>query len=220
MKNEKERIQCYRSEIVDEANLNGESCGPFSLLEGEESFFSRILSRDTSLGMSSRVYSRWEARVPFEWELQPGKPKVVEQNITCDRLLPLSPPPAAHFSYLSPSRRCWEKAVVKDADTARSNMPQWFWKRIGRRRQTTSTLRTDTDNETGSMYYSSFDRKEFLSSPASSNASSSSTSSNSGSSFVYSRIKDAQVHGFSLRWVRRLCMTWHNGAFVSRTNRR
>lgn len=184
------------------------------------SFFSRIISRDTSLGMSSRVYSRGEARVPFEWELQAGKPKVVEQNITCDRLPPLSPPPAALFSYLSPGRSRWEKAVVKRADTARSNKLQWFWKRAGRRRQRTSALRTDTDSETGSEYYSSFDRKEFVSSPISSNASSSSTSSTSGSSLVYSRNKDAQVHGISLRLVRRLCTTWQNGAFVSRMNRR
>lgn len=220
MKKDKELIQCYSSEIVDAANQNGESCEPFSLLEGEESFFSRILSRDTSLGMSSRVYSRGEARVPFEWELQPGKPKVVEQNITCDLLPTLSPPPVALFSYLSPGRSRWEKMVLKDADTARSNKFQWFWKRAGRRRQRASALRTDTDSETGSEYYSSFDRRAFVSSPTSSNASSSSASSTSGSSLVYSRIKDAQVHGISLRWVRRLCTAWHSGAFVSRTNRR
>lgn len=149
-----------------------------------------------------------------------GKPKVVEQNITCDLLPPLSPPPAALFSYLSPGRSRCEKAGVKDADTARSIKLQWFWKRAGRRRQRTSAIRTDTESLTGSEYYSSFDRKEFVSSFTSSNASSSSTSSTSGSSLVYSRIKDAQVHGISLRWVRWLCTTWHNGAFVSRTNRR
>lgn len=216
MKKDNELIQCYSSEIADAANQIGESCEPFSLFEGGELFCRRILSRDTSPGMSSRVYSRGKTRVPFEWELQPGMPKVVEQNITCDLLPSLSPPPNALFSYLSPGRSRWEKAMVKDADTARSNKLQWLWKRTtGRRRQRMSALITDTDGETGSEYYS-FDRKAFFSSPTSSNASSSSTS---GSSLVYSRIKDTQVHGIYLRWVRWLCTAWHNEAFVSRTNR-
>ncbi|XP_021912733.1 LOW QUALITY PROTEIN: uncharacterized protein LOC110826404 [Carica papaya] len=69
----------------------GRSRRKVSLVERDE-FFNKILSRNPSLGYSSRVeYYRSSEGVPFNWEKQPGTPK--HQPIH-DTLPPLSPPPA------------------------------------------------------------------------------------------------------------------------------
>ncbi|CAN6448178.1 unnamed protein product [Victoria cruziana] len=76
-----------------------ETESPASLLE-EESFFSRLLSRESSGGFSSRAYYRTAAKVPFEWEIAPGKPKNPSED---DDLPPLSPPPLVTH-YLLPGQ--------------------------------------------------------------------------------------------------------------------
>ncbi|WCJ42346.1 hypothetical protein M5689_023161 [Euphorbia peplus] len=54
---------------------------------------SRVISRNTSLGCSSRVFYYRAAGegVPFQWEMMPGTPKNPPKE---DFLPPLSPPPA------------------------------------------------------------------------------------------------------------------------------
>ncbi|XP_058113744.1 uncharacterized protein LOC131256736 [Magnolia sinica] len=75
------------------------SCCAVSLLERDEIFFNRLLSREPSMGFSSRIYYRVAAgNVPFEWEVQPGKPKVVPEIVL---IPPLSPPPAMVGSVLA-----------------------------------------------------------------------------------------------------------------------
>ncbi|GAY37163.1 hypothetical protein CUMW_026930 [Citrus unshiu] len=64
-----------------------------SLLEGEDFFFNKVLSRGSSVGCSSRelYYISNTEGVPFKWEMQPGKPKEPPKE---DIIPPLSPPPA------------------------------------------------------------------------------------------------------------------------------
>lgn len=61
-----------------------------SLLQGDE-FFHKMLSRNSSVGCSSRIYYRCPEGVPFQWEMQPGTPKHPQKE---DVMPPLSPPPA------------------------------------------------------------------------------------------------------------------------------
>ncbi|KAL5769204.1 hypothetical protein ACOSQ2_015987 [Xanthoceras sorbifolium] len=63
-----------------------------SVLEGDELFSNKLLSRNSSVGYSSRIlYYRTTEGVPFKWEMEPGTPKDPPKE---DNLPPLSPPPA------------------------------------------------------------------------------------------------------------------------------
>ena len=63
-----------------------------SVIQGEELFFNRIISRNSSVGCSSRIYYyRSSEGIPFNWEMQPGTPKKPQKE---DILPPISPPPA------------------------------------------------------------------------------------------------------------------------------
>lgn len=61
--------------------------------DGDNGFqFSQILSRESSVGQSSRIYYYRRAEgVPFQWEKQPGTPKNPPNE---DVVPPLSPPPS------------------------------------------------------------------------------------------------------------------------------
>ncbi|XP_015887184.3 uncharacterized protein LOC107421988 [Ziziphus jujuba] len=63
-----------------------------SVLQGDQLFLNRIISRNSTVGCSSRVYYyRSSEGIPFEWEMQPGTPKDPPKE---EALPPLSPPPA------------------------------------------------------------------------------------------------------------------------------
>ncbi|KAL5836353.1 hypothetical protein ACOSQ3_015907 [Xanthoceras sorbifolium] len=49
---------------------------PVSVLQGDEKFLMKILSRSTSVGPSVRLSSyRSSGQVPFKWEMKPGTPR-------------------------------------------------------------------------------------------------------------------------------------------------
>ncbi|KAK2646277.1 hypothetical protein Ddye_021472 [Dipteronia dyeriana] len=49
---------------------------PVSVLQGDEKFLNKILSRNSSVGRSMRVSSYGSSgQVPFEWEMKPGMPR-------------------------------------------------------------------------------------------------------------------------------------------------
>ncbi|KAK9099825.1 hypothetical protein Scep_023255 [Stephania cephalantha] len=59
---------------MDQSNENysSKSCRKaISLLQGDEVFFNKLISRDSSMGVSSHFYFRASNGVPFKWELQP-----------------------------------------------------------------------------------------------------------------------------------------------------
>ncbi|KAK9078883.1 hypothetical protein SSX86_002941 [Deinandra increscens subsp. villosa] len=64
----------------------------FSVLGGGELSISKILSRDSSFGKSSRVYYRSATNlgVPFQWEKKPGTPIIPTRE---EVILPPTPPP-------------------------------------------------------------------------------------------------------------------------------
>ena len=62
-----------------------------SLVQGDE-FFHKVISRDSTVGCSSRIYYyRNSEGVPFEWEMQPGTPKEPPKD---EEIPPITPPPA------------------------------------------------------------------------------------------------------------------------------
>ncbi|XVE52241.1 hypothetical protein DITRI_Ditri02bG0107200 [Diplodiscus trichospermus] len=72
------------------------------LIKQDDKFFSRLMSKETSMANSScRVYyGGASGAVPFMWESQPGTPK----HPSCDATLPpLTPPPSYHSSFKSKS---------------------------------------------------------------------------------------------------------------------
>ncbi|XVE79989.1 hypothetical protein DITRI_Ditri14bG0102400 [Diplodiscus trichospermus] len=78
---------------MDNNSWRGVEKGVLSVIQGDEMFFNRIISKNPSVGCSSRIYYyRNSEGIPFNWEMQPGTPKEPhkEDNI----LPPISPPPA------------------------------------------------------------------------------------------------------------------------------
>lgn len=84
---------------------------------GDDQFFHKTLSRNSSVGCSSRLYYYRSAEgVPFNWERQPGTPKHPPKDET---IPPLSPPPAARslelpkprFEQPKPQAATWPRLI-------------------------------------------------------------------------------------------------------------
>ncbi|GAB2291466.1 hypothetical protein Dimus_025721 [Dionaea muscipula] len=120
-----------------------------SVLQAEESFYSRILSRQSDIGCSSRVYysTGCSNGVPFQWEKQPGKP--INPPDEDNRLPPpLSPPPAVLSLSLSLS-------FNEEPKTPRTSSSPWLWllwkkmikRKRGRISRAPTVLRRSTEIE-------------------------------------------------------------------------
>ncbi|KAK9130142.1 hypothetical protein Sjap_010629 [Stephania japonica] len=127
---------------MDQSNENSKSCRKaISLLQGDEVFFNKLISRDSSLGLSSRFYFRAPNGIPFKWELHPGTP-IRPCATTADLLPPLSPPPAA----LAP------QSFGGVANRRSSNLIAkiiWFWNKKKRSNLKTSQQRMEHGIEAG-----------------------------------------------------------------------
>ncbi|KAD5961061.1 hypothetical protein E3N88_12534 [Mikania micrantha] len=99
----------------------------FSILGGEKLYINKILSRDSSLDRSSRIYYRSNTNigVPFQWEKKPGTPmnppreEVIQQQTPP---LPPPPPPPAFQSLELP------RPNVDMKDSSLSGR-FWLWRR-------------------------------------------------------------------------------------------
>lgn len=184
-----------------------------SVLEGNDGFyFNKILSRDSSIGQSSRIYYRDTEGVPFKWEKQPGTPKNPPRK---DVVPPPAPPPAVQS--LGLPRPCVNQ--LKDAKFSRSRI--WFWKKRkekekGERGYNSNSAhiasvrseRFDFGNSDGEFIGSPVDRSRSYSS------SSSPSSSSNGYHLQLSRFKkDRQVLPF-------YCTPWSLTDIIDRIQRR
>ncbi|KAL4326126.1 hypothetical protein GQ457_11G017830 [Hibiscus cannabinus] len=124
---------------------------------GEGNFLNRIISRNSSIGGSSRVYyCRSSEGIPFNWEMQPGTPKEPQKE---DTLPPISPPPAVLSLGLPKPRidiadehKPWKLSVFK------------FWKH-GKTRHGNSKKLDQADKYCSSYEMSSSDDGESVASP-------------------------------------------------------
>ncbi|KAF5749418.1 hypothetical protein HS088_TW04G01387 [Tripterygium wilfordii] len=131
-KNRRERRQL--SSLV----LQGDDDDDYNL------FFDRVISRDSSVGCSSRIYycHRSTEGVPFQWEMQPGTPKDPPQQ---DYLIPpLSPPPAIINSGMP--KPCIDR--IEDRHKASFRSRFWLW--LSKHKTKNRKIKTIHRNDSGS----------------------------------------------------------------------
>ncbi|KAL6525486.1 hypothetical protein OROHE_015793 [Orobanche hederae] len=85
------RVEMSDMMMMEWKNNVSEEQKPVSVFQGDEQCISRILSRDASIGQSSRIFSRRAQGVPFKWEKNPGTPKYPQE--VEDQIPPPSPSP-------------------------------------------------------------------------------------------------------------------------------
>lgn len=90
---------------------------------------SRFLSRDSSIGQSSRIYHRSAEGVPFNWETQPGTPK----NPRREEVIPPPTPPPGSLSFF-PMKHCADRLSKEDSNHAVHKL--WFWRKHWKKQQT------------------------------------------------------------------------------------
>ena len=100
------------------------SKNPVSVLQGDKFFFNRIISRESSVGCSSRFYYRSSEGVPFTWEKQPGKSKSPPGT---EVVPPIRAPPAV-LSLGLPKPRIEEQKSSTDSMASKVSRV-WFWKK-------------------------------------------------------------------------------------------
>ncbi|KDP36393.1 hypothetical protein JCGZ_08662 [Jatropha curcas] len=148
-----------------------------SILQGNEFFFNKVISRNSSVGCSSGVfYYRSAEGVPFQWEMQPGTPKNPPKE---EILPPLSPPPAM-LSLGLPK----PNIVIDDVSNVSIKSRLKFWKYFKKSKRSRgfpskativkNNATISSDKFDGSEFCSS--DEEFMVSPRNSSSSSSSMS--------------------------------------------
>ncbi|KAJ9141394.1 hypothetical protein P3X46_031934 [Hevea brasiliensis] len=133
-----------------------EKRGVVSVLHGDEFFFNRVISRNPSVGCSSRVfyYRSGAEGVPFQWEMQPGTPKDPPKE---EIIPPLSPPPAVLS--LGLPKPCIGIDQEPSKFSLRSRLK--FWKHI---KKTKRGSRLGSRSENAAGVSDTFERFEFCSS--------------------------------------------------------
>ncbi|KAF2309454.1 hypothetical protein GH714_002692 [Hevea brasiliensis] len=130
-----------------------EKRGVVSVLHGDEFFFNRVISRNPSVGCSSRVfyYRSGAEGVPFQWEMQPGTPKDPPKE---EIIPPLSPPPAVLS--LGLPKPCIGIDQEPSKFSLRSRLK--FWKHI---KKTKRGSRLGSRSENAAGVSDTFERFEF-----------------------------------------------------------
>ncbi|XP_010265443.1 PREDICTED: uncharacterized protein LOC104603170 [Nelumbo nucifera] len=164
-------MECKDQEkTADMEKPTEKSCHTLSLLQGDEQFFNRIISRDASNGFSSRIYFRSGEGIPFKWEVQPGKAKSQPET---ESIPPLSPPPAIQSAGLG--RPC-----IDPVEPAKGLLwsKVWFWKKTRRSQppnKTQTVLREVISDSSGSDWVEKLESyssdTDSIASPRHSNAS-------------------------------------------------
>ncbi|XWS28105.1 hypothetical protein CRYUN_Cryun25bG0036800 [Craigia yunnanensis] len=161
-----------------------------SVIQGDELFFNRIISRNTSVDYSSRIYYyRSSEGIPFNWEMQPGTPKEPHEE---DILPPISPPPAVLS--LGLPKPCINIEAPKPSMKLRFKFWKQGKKNHGNKKLDQAGSKGNNLDLTESVKYSNYemcssDDGEFMASPRlSSSSSSSSFSFSNGLSSRSSRL--------------------------------
>ncbi|KAI8019965.1 hypothetical protein LOK49_LG04G00287 [Camellia lanceoleosa] len=124
------------TKILSEGNIITcycSTCKAVYVPQGNGFILSKIVSRNSSVGQSSRMYYRSTEGVPFKWEMQPGKSKDPIKN---EVIPPPSPPPAVQSHGLP--RPCIEIEQPKDSTMSRL----WFWKKNNKNQQHKKVLKS------------------------------------------------------------------------------
>ncbi|XP_030456511.1 uncharacterized protein LOC115677475 [Syzygium oleosum] len=160
---------------------------PVSVLDGEGSYFHRILSREPSVGNSGRYnLYRNPGQIPFQWEKQPGKCKFEPPKKDPGSSLPrISPPPISSSKSMELPSRPNRGGGLKGSCSSWSKMKIWRMIKTKKlqlamprsKNQARGSEVTSKCSSNGSSCTSSDDNRMSSSSNSSSSTSSSSTAS-------------------------------------------
>lgn len=143
----------------------------------DEFLFNRNLSRNSSVGCSSRIYyCRSTEGVPFNWEMQPGTPRSLPKE---EAIPPITPPPAVVS--LGLPKPCFDVQQSKPPTRPRLR----FWRKSNKNKRSQNV--TIVNNVGGGS--DKFDIFDFCSSDSEFMAATSprNSSSSSSSSFSFSK---------------------------------
>ena len=191
-----------------------------SVLQGDNFFIDRVISRNSSVGCSSRIfYYRSAEGVPFKWEMQPGTPRDPPK----EEIIPaLSPPPA--MLSLGLPKPCIDIEEPKTSMRSRFR----FWKHIKKNKRNKKSQQGSEGNNVVKVandesctferfdFYGS-DNGDFIASSPRNSSSSSSLSSSNGHSRQLPRIESPsrgstqEPHG---------CIPWNFNAVLVSVARR
>lgn len=166
-----------------------------SLVQGDE-FFHKVISRDSTVGCSSRIYYyRNSEGVPFEWEMQPGTPKEPPKD---EEIPPITPPPAVLSLGLP------KPCINKEQPKAKTWLIMLrFWNKIKKNKESKSVKAVGSQGSSHDTHDCGTEKFEFCGSDseflesssslrASSSSSSSSLSLSNGHSVQSARIESPE----------------------------
>ncbi|KAF8042590.1 hypothetical protein BT93_A1049 [Corymbia citriodora subsp. variegata] len=176
---------------MDSHGSKAEGSTPVSVLEGEGSYFHRIISREPSLGHSSRHYAYQNpGRIPFRWEKQPGQCKFDPPEKGHSNPPRIRPPPILASKIMKLPSWPDHGGGPKEPPASSWSSKMKFWRKIKSKKtqlmmprckdQARGSDPVSKGSLNGSSFTSSDDNR--MSSSSSSSSSKSSSSSNSTSS--------------------------------------
>lgn len=188
-----------------------------SVLQNDELFLNRIISRNSSVGCSSRVYYyRSSEGVPFQWEMQPGTPKDPPKE---EVLPPLSPPPAVIS--LGLPKPCINEEPSKPPTSRPLRLRFWRRSKKNKSKENGGGGESDDKDDQKAEFCSS--DCEFMASPSPRNSSSSSSSSRSFSNGFYRNSSSSRLQSPARESFRRpalSCSPWNVSAILVSIARR
>ncbi|KAL5125496.1 hypothetical protein HKD37_02G005706 [Glycine soja] len=137
--------------MLNDGGANHVSIEKSFRIKEDDRFFSRLMSKETSMAnSSSRVfyYGETSIAVPFMWEAQPGTPKHPSSE-TC--LPPLTPPPSYYSNSKSKNKRRNSKSNIFSCF-----MPKFIVARKGHVSPTSSRSSSSSSSSSWSSVYPAY----------------------------------------------------------------
>ncbi|KAK3221518.1 hypothetical protein Dsin_008543 [Dipteronia sinensis] len=188
---------------------------PVSVLQGDEKFLNKILSRNSSVGRSMRVSSYGNSgQIPFEWEMKPGMPRdpstreimsddddddAVDEKEETDPPIFQPPPPVVqlqsshrHHSSLDHTK---QGILISLPKTGAGFWRERIWKKIKKKIKKKKKVHQDSvDHDQGDSAHV-FSNSEFSNSDIAHFRASVTDSSSSTTSSVVSSLRSSHGHG-------------------------
>ncbi|TXG60967.1 hypothetical protein EZV62_012330 [Acer yangbiense] len=187
---------------------------PVSVLQGDEKFLNKILSRNSSVGGSMRVSSYGNSgQVPFEWEMKPGMPRdpstieimsddddAVDEKEETDPPIFQPPPPVVQLQsshrHQSSLDRTKQGILISLPKTGAGFWRKMIWKKIKKKIKKKKKVHQDgVDHNQGGDTGHVFSNSEFSNSDIADFRASVSDSSSSATSSVLSSLRSSHGHG-------------------------
>lgn len=189
----RQSIELMKMEIESRKSYSDKA---FSLIQANNLFSTKILSRPSSVSTSSRFYHcATPGEIPFQWELKPGLPKDPPNSSYY-----VDPPPTSHTLPIPPARSptrarvgFWKKLKIR-----RNHIRKKF--QIGNISNTARVCNRDDRSSSVPNEFKPKNNNEYFTSSCASIFSSSSSSTTSSSSSIQSAKFQTIAKGIK-KWV-------------------